>query len=203
MTHTQPPFVATWILERFCADEALAGDLVEEYPRRSVAWYWRQAMGAVGVFATKQVLEHKWLTLRAIATGWAIWFALNKLLMRGLLLPQMDTQPRKAVYLLIAYGLFLVNGWTIARLHRPYATAMVTAYAVFAVFASLPSIYHVTIAVLADATAWTSLALEVSARALTICSIVAGGLLSTARRRSRMGHPRFSLTGNLVGGWGL
>jgi len=50
-----PPFLATRILERLGADdEALIGDLVEEYRRgRSRAWYWAQvlssvAMGSVG-----------------------------------------------------------------------------------------------------------------------------------------------------------
>jgi hypothetical protein len=44
MRPSQPPIVATWVLAHFGnRNEALAGDLVEEYRRgRSVAWYWRQ-----------------------------------------------------------------------------------------------------------------------------------------------------------------
>ena len=39
MRSEQPPVVATWLLERFCADAALAGDLMEEYrERNSTAW---------------------------------------------------------------------------------------------------------------------------------------------------------------------
>ncbi len=42
---SEPPALATWLLEhiRFSnTDEALAGDLLEEFTRgRSAAWYWR------------------------------------------------------------------------------------------------------------------------------------------------------------------
>jgi preprotein translocase subunit SecY len=49
MRSTQPPRLATWLLTRVGRkNEALVGDLVEEYQRgRSAAWYWRQALTAI------------------------------------------------------------------------------------------------------------------------------------------------------------
>jgi hypothetical protein len=42
------PTIAVVLLERFCRDESLAGDILEEYQhRRSRAWLWRQVAVAV------------------------------------------------------------------------------------------------------------------------------------------------------------
>ena len=69
MRSDQPPAAATWLLDRFCADPCLAGDLIEEYrDRQSTSWYWKQAIVAVSVYSTSQILQHKWLAVRAIAT---------------------------------------------------------------------------------------------------------------------------------------
>ena len=47
MRSERPPLVASWLLERFCADPGLTGDLMEEYgTRRSALWYWKQAIVA-------------------------------------------------------------------------------------------------------------------------------------------------------------
>jgi hypothetical protein len=51
MRLSRPPASATWLLERIVPgekNEALAGDLLEEFNRRgSAAWYWRQVLGAI------------------------------------------------------------------------------------------------------------------------------------------------------------
>jgi len=51
MKVSQPPASASWLLEHLVLgekNEALAGDLLEEFQRRrSVAWYWRQVLGAI------------------------------------------------------------------------------------------------------------------------------------------------------------
>ena len=51
MRSAHPPKLATWVLRRLGShNEALAGDLLEEYQRgRSKLWYWRQVLIAVSV----------------------------------------------------------------------------------------------------------------------------------------------------------
>lgn len=53
MDRTQPPPIATWMLEHSALAEnsdALAGDLLEEFRAgRSTGWYWRQALSAFAV----------------------------------------------------------------------------------------------------------------------------------------------------------
>ncbi len=58
MTPTDPPSVATWLLKHLARkNEALAGDLIEEYRRRrSTSWYWRQALTAIVVSRSMAVL---------------------------------------------------------------------------------------------------------------------------------------------------
>jgi hypothetical protein len=51
MKSSKPPALAAWMLEHLMlggANDALAGDLLEEFQRRrSVGWYWRQVLGAI------------------------------------------------------------------------------------------------------------------------------------------------------------
>jgi|SRR5690348_2772037 hypothetical protein len=51
MKKSKPPALASWMLDHLLwggRNEALAGDLLEEFQRRrSVAWYWRQVIGAI------------------------------------------------------------------------------------------------------------------------------------------------------------
>jgi hypothetical protein len=71
MRPTVPPAVATWFLEHLVLgnkNEALTGDLLEEFQqRRSVAWYWRQVLGAIFVGFSNE-LRAQWL---AFAMVWA------------------------------------------------------------------------------------------------------------------------------------
>lgn len=65
-----PPGLATWLfnhLTRREHQEALAGDLLEEYGRRrSDIWYWRQVLVAIAAdFATE--LRFRWGQLRVCA----------------------------------------------------------------------------------------------------------------------------------------
>jgi hypothetical protein len=186
MRSEQPPAAATWLLERFCADVALAGDLIEEYRDRSSAWYWKQAIIAVSVYSTSQILEHKWLAVRAIATGWLVWYLCNNMFLHGVLRPLMitsDTTLLRVAYMFIAYSFWIANGWIIARLHRPYSTAMVMAYVLWAIVASVPPLYA-AISALDDPNA-PSLTWMIAARVVTVMSLIAGGALCTYRDQLR------------------
>ena len=59
MTVPAPPAMATWLFEHVVPgneNEALAGDLLEEFHRRgSAAWYWRQVLGAMVAGFSKQL----------------------------------------------------------------------------------------------------------------------------------------------------
>jgi hypothetical protein len=184
---THPPLLATWLLERFCADVALAGDLVEQYREgKSLAWYWKQAIAAVGVYSTSQIIEHKWLAVRAIATGYVIWYVLNNMFLHGVLKPLMATDDGMAlrvVYMSIGYAFWIANGWIIARLHRPYSTAMVMAYVLWAIVASVPPVYAAVNAI-GDPNG-PSLTWEIGARLVTVLSLITGGVLSTYRDQVR------------------
>jgi len=184
MRSEHPPLVASWLLERFCADPGLSGDLIEEYrARRSASWYWKQALIAVSVYPVSQIIEHKWLAVRAIATGWVIWFVFNATLLRGVVRPWMDMDATmiRAAYFLLAYALWMGNGWIIARLHRPYSTAMVLAYVLWAIVASVPPVYTVAVSTIDGSTGGSALAWEVTARVATLLMLMSGGVLSAYR----------------------
>jgi hypothetical protein len=70
------------MLERLVpSNPALAGDLVEEYQHgRSSAWYWRQVLTAILVGAWSDLRQHQLLALRAIITGWAVFWVFSNYL---------------------------------------------------------------------------------------------------------------------------
>jgi hypothetical protein len=69
-----PPATATWLLKHLVLgrrNEALEGDLLEEFQRRrSADWYWRQAIGAVLGFSN--LLRAAWVTASAVVFA-AVW----------------------------------------------------------------------------------------------------------------------------------
>jgi len=201
MTTAQPPVVASWLLECFCPDPGLAGDLIEEYGRRqSVLWYWKQAVMAVGAYSTSQIREHKWLAIRAIAIGYVIWYIFNATLLRGFVRPWMspDTTIEQAAYLVLGFSLWVANGWTIAKLHRPYSTAMVFAYVLWSMVASVPPVYSLAVDTFSGSADRASLALEIVKRMVTLLSLMSGGALAAYRdhlkqtRIAGQGWPRES-----------
>jgi len=184
MRSEQPPAVATWLLERFCAAPGLSGDLIEEYAaRQSAIWYWKQAVIAVSVYPISQIIEHKWLAVRAVATGYLIWWVFNDTLLKGVVAPWMglETTMLKAAYFVIAYSLWLGNGWIIGRLHRPYSTAMVLAYVLWAIVASVPPVYAVVMSTIDGSAAGSELAWEVATRIATLLVLMSGGVLAAYR----------------------
>ena len=74
MTFSDPPRLATWLLQRFARGprgESLLGDLLEQYQqKRSPAWYWRQSLTAMVASTTRDVAAHKLLAVRAVAIGY-------------------------------------------------------------------------------------------------------------------------------------
>jgi hypothetical protein len=82
MKSSQPPSLATWLLEHLVArgqNEALAGDLLEDYNHgRSAAWYWHQVLIAIMVGFSKE-LRSRWTTIvfagviRGAVTWQQIW----------------------------------------------------------------------------------------------------------------------------------
>jgi len=77
MRSSHPPRFASWLLERFDVDEALSGDLAEEYRRHhSGAWFWRQTAVAVLRKGSADVRRHKLLAVRACSSvGWSKAFS--------------------------------------------------------------------------------------------------------------------------------
>jgi len=184
------PLLATWLLDRCGADEGLVGDLIEQYrQRRSKAWFWREVAVAATVSCWRTVANHKWLALRAIATGWLVWFAYNVTL-GGLLA---EGLPRAAAAggdwswrvwttyggLLmtgVRYSGWIANGWIIGRLHRPYQTAMVLVYVAFSIVMCVPSL----VTLLADTFGHPRYNPTPTGMALAILSLLVGGVLSAA-----------------------
>jgi hypothetical protein len=129
--------------------DALLGDIAEEAPRRSLIWYWSQLLAVVLVASWRELRRHPWLTLRAIATGFAtltLYFGTVQLTGRvirvlsnggyyiaghWLTLPPrpMPPPPYDVLTVLIINALgFLISGWAIVRLHRAHGLAMTTPF---------------------------------------------------------------------------
>jgi hypothetical protein len=74
MNRTEPPPLATWLLEHLTAigqDEALAGDILEEFSAgRSSGWYWRQVITAIAIGWARSIFEHRNALL--FATIWSL-----------------------------------------------------------------------------------------------------------------------------------
>jgi hypothetical protein len=65
MKSSQPPSLATWVLEHLVRreDDALAGDLMEEFSQgRSNRWYWYQVLAALLVSFSEQ-LRSGWIAI--------------------------------------------------------------------------------------------------------------------------------------------
>jgi hypothetical protein len=87
MNAKQPPRLGTLLLERLGPqNEALAGDLAEEYRSgRSPVWYWWQVLTSIVIGAGRELWSHKWLGIQVPATligiqtflgyGWSVlWY---------------------------------------------------------------------------------------------------------------------------------
>ena len=140
------PPAATWLLKKFRpGDEALLGDLLEECPNgRSDAWYWRQVFGAIVTGLWRDLREHPFLALRAIATGWIVLLLIFTLL--GDRTAEAIAKygwnwsryrdgygegywwPFWVAATCVSYSGFAISAWAVARAHAASGMAMVTAY---------------------------------------------------------------------------
>src|SRR5689334_6569358 len=80
MRASRPPALATWMLEHLVLasdNNALAGDLVEEFKRSgSTRWYWRQVISAIAIGLSRE-LRRQWK-----AAGFAfIWTFIEYVIM--------------------------------------------------------------------------------------------------------------------------
>jgi hypothetical protein len=73
MNRSDPPFIATWMLEHWMpgpGNDSLAGDLLEEFRSgrtdRTRAWYWRQVLAAIAIECSKRILRRRNVMLFAV-----------------------------------------------------------------------------------------------------------------------------------------
>ena len=181
MTSVLSSVVGTWLLDRFCGEPAVAGDLLQEYRRRqSALWYWKEVVCALCAYSASTIWEHKWLTVRAIATGYLFSFVVIRTGMRDIVHPWWNVVAPPALYPLIAYVPWMVNGYVIGRLHRPYSMAMVFAYAVWLVFRSIGPVYDAGVGALAGVEG-SAFWWEFSSRLSSMLVMVYGGTLCVYR----------------------
>lgn len=199
MNRHGPPELAKWVLKHFgSANEALAGDLIEEYARRSAAWYWRQVLIAVLIGCGNQVRGHKLLTVRAVIVGWATlyisWYAVNLpvyklyarvLMTRGLPPPWFWWQHfyTSPLMFLPLIGGFL-SGWVVARLHRTHRTAMVLAYLTTILLYGFPEWFRLTVDSFSNSRFVPYLLVHVLTYSFLTVGILFGGLRHSGDNRT-------------------
>lgn len=158
MKSTPAPKLATWLLKRLNSipdNDALIGDLVEQYFQgRSRLWYWKQAFLAIVVSFGREISKHPVLTLRAVASGWAVIF-LYRLLLRpsavalSITLSVTHLHEHGVLYGALSYlywyfiytPVLAAAGWLVARLHREHQGAMVLAFAASKVLTFAPHFF--------------------------------------------------------------
>jgi len=82
MRQPEPPRIANWLL-RHCTpgvhNEALAGDLLEEYHSgRSKSWYWRQVLAICSIACFREIVDHRGMLVFAalwslLAPAWLLF----------------------------------------------------------------------------------------------------------------------------------
>jgi hypothetical protein len=139
MKSSVPPVLATWLLKhvRFInTDEAIAGDLLEEFTQgRSAAWYCRQVLLAIVVGFGKEVRVHWILAIRATIVGLAaitgasilLHFLIVTLRTNGII--ELDSLPRFVPWAVTSFLSGTISGWLVAFLHPKNRGAMLLTFA--------------------------------------------------------------------------
>jgi hypothetical protein len=190
----QLPTLAAAVLRRLepnNTNEALIGDLIEEYQHRHSPWWlWRQVLSAVTIGCYQEVRDHKWLTARAILTAIVCWSGLGPLYRLAvgqyynylvMTWPVMGW----ALFLLVAVAApGVAIGWVVGRCYRQHQAAMVMAVALLPIVASLPEFSRQFQNVLLETRYVSAFVLHVQSTMLMTMSLLAGGFsVRPAQRR--------------------
>ena len=130
--------VTIWLIERLGLDVALTGDLLEECQRgRSAIWYWRQVLVAVWIGIWGVIRDHKALTLRAVATGFAMEYLF--LFLWDKFSPLLPDRPMLSIDGWITNSSIILltqatTGWVVSRTHRAHQLSMVFVFMICDLF---------------------------------------------------------------------
>jgi hypothetical protein len=164
VTSRLPPRPATWLLERLGTNskiEPLLGDLAEQFAGgRSCSWYWRQALGAVGLDLLRTLRTHAGSFIAAVLAGCvltSVWefgisYAFHPLYTT---LPRVARHPWTAEALLrvaglqmngaVNCGLTFTTVWLVTRVHQAHQRAVLLAFVVALTSTRIPGIARIVI----------------------------------------------------------
>jgi hypothetical protein len=182
MTRHSPPRIAQWLLEGFVAArdrEELLGDLAEEFSLRTHScgtswhWYWGQVLRSIPAIVWNSARQGRWIRTLPVALGayilaGAVEFFVSEAL-SGLL--PLDAPMHTAVNLLVGLAAILAGGYLAAKV-RPGADLTMGVIVALAVLALM-------MAQAGSVPLWYQLAFLL----LGPCSSVAGGAISTSRKK--------------------
>jgi hypothetical protein len=81
---SQPPAMATWLLQQLCPkenQEELTGDLFERFSEgRSDAWFWRQVLIAIAIGLSKRFRAHWAHVAFSIAATTLLWYSWREII---------------------------------------------------------------------------------------------------------------------------
>ena len=133
-----PPAIATWLLTLTDSSDwqdAVAGDLFEEYQRRrSRKWYWQQVLTILRISVLKDLRNHWLLALRALVVALGSIIIVQRLHLATRILDGSAAVIGLKPYLVIAAALepLLIcapAGFAVALTHRKRQATMVLVYA--------------------------------------------------------------------------
>jgi hypothetical protein len=184
MRPTTPPRLATTLLARFVDNDALAGDLQEEYRSgRSAAWYWRQVVAAVVIAALRrgdwhelfaaQGLVMQWVMLGLVSVCAVFTVKVTAWLLRheGIDALLQPSALREFGRVALAFAIALVVGAAIARIHLRSRGAAVLAFSTAVTAWTTTNLY-----LLDGAGTLNALTPHVVAALVFVAGMLAGGL---------------------------
>lgn len=156
MNSRRPPRLATALLEHFVPDnEPLTGDLLEDWPGRSDAWFWRQVLLAIVARTILQARTHPRVTAEATLAAAAMLTLLGfyavvaaNLMTRLLVLSYPDWIPGTGHYrawqlcaTVPSFAAAVLVARVVGQFHRGHRVAAVLAYSMSAMAAVFLNLY--------------------------------------------------------------